>query len=148
MTRQTKTSPSNNQNSNKENSDLGKDKYAVTISPEEESKLPRVNREFQKLGPCNVSCVYKRTGTIVNFTSERDLIQYKSLLTEHNVKYRTQQKTQKYVIKGISPAYPPHEIQSELMDGGFNVVEVINMVSWATKRPEANTSRLPVSSCR
>jgi len=104
MTRQTKTSSSKNQNSNKENRDLGKDKYAVTISPEDESKLPRVNREFQKLGPCNVSCVYRRTGTIVNLTSERDLIQYKSILTDHNVKYRNQHKTLKYVIKGISPA--------------------------------------------
>ena len=135
MTRQTKTSPSKNQNSNNENRDLEKDKYAVTISPEDESKLPCVNREFQKLGPCNVSCVYRRTGTIVNLTTQRDLIKYKSILTKHNVKYRNQHTTLKYVIKGISPAYPPHEIQSELMDGGFRVVEVINMVSWATKRP-------------
>jgi Associated with zinc fingers. len=41
----------------------------------------------------------------------------------------------KYILKGLSPAFSPRDIQSELVVSGFEVIEVTNMVSWVTKRP-------------
>ena len=69
---------------------------------------------------------------ILRFASEIELSQYKAILATHNIEFRTDKRMLKYVMKGISPAYPLQEVQSELVESGFNVVEVINMVSWAT----------------
>jgi Predicted DNA-binding protein containing a Zn-ribbon domain len=107
----------------------------VIINPQSEHKLGLVNKEFTKLGPRNVSCVYRRTGTIVRFASDSDLEKYKTLLAAHKVDYRDDKRTSKYVLKGLSPAFHPKDIQSELVEGGFEVIEVTNMVSWVTKRP-------------
>ena len=116
------------------NSSTKTDKYAVIIiNSHDENKLAQVNREFKKLEPCNSTFECRRSGTAVSFASERDLTQYKSILEHHNIKYRNDNKTLKYVLKG--PVFPPLEIQSELVDSGFQVIELTNMVSWTTKRP-------------
>ena len=88
-----------------------------------------------KLGPCNASCEYRRTGTIVRFSSQSDLATHKTLLASHNVDFWNNERTTKFVIKGLSPAFNPRDIQSELVESGFEVLEVTNMVSWITKRP-------------
>ena len=118
-----------------QNNDHPSGKNVIIINPQSEHKLGLVNKEFKKLGSSNVSCVYRRTGTIVRFASDSDLENYKNLLAAHKVDYRDDKRTSKYVLKGLSPAFNPRDIQSELVESGFEVVEVTNMVSWVTKRP-------------
>jgi len=118
-----------------QNNDHPSGKSVIIINPKSEHKLGLVNKQFTKLGPCNVSCVYRRTGTVVKFDSESELESYKTLLAAHKVEYRDDKRTTKYVLKGLSPAFNPKDIQSELVESGFEVIEVTNMVSWVTKRP-------------
>ena len=105
------------------------DKYVIIINPQSEYKLGLVNKELKKLGPCNVSCEYRRTGTIVKFSSESDLAKCKTLLAAHNVDFCNDKQTTKFVLKGLSPAFNPRDIQSELVESGFEVIKVNNMVS-------------------
>jgi hypothetical protein len=105
------------------------EKYVIIINPLSEHKLGLVNIQYKKLGPCNASCEYQGIGTIVR------LWPHNTLLAAHNVVFRNEKRTTKYVLKGLNSALNPRDIQSELVEDGFEVVELTNMVSWVTKRP-------------
>ena len=75
------------------------EKYVIIINPFSEHKLGLINIEYKKLGPCNLSCEYRRTGKIVRFSSESDLDKHKTLLVVQNVVFRNDEQTKKYVLK-------------------------------------------------